>query len=62
LVLGTYQSASWAGRSLGPVMSGTLFNAFGSHSPLLAGALIMLPCIALLWTVLARSLEHGPAP
>ena len=27
------------GRSLGPVMSGTLFNALGPHSPLLAGAI-----------------------
>lgn len=62
LVLGTYQSASWAGRSLGPVMSGTLFNAFGPHSPLLAGALIMLPCIALLWTILARSMAGAADP
>lgn len=62
LVLGTYQSASWAGRSLGPVMSGTLFNAFGSHSPLLAGALIMLPCIALLGTILARSMAGAADP
>jgi MFS family permease len=55
LVLGTYQSASWAGRSLGPVMSGTLFNVFGTHSPLLAGAALMLPCIFLLSTIMARS-------
>jgi MFS family permease len=55
LVLGAYQSASWAGRSLGPVLSGTLFHAFGTHSPLLAGSLIMLPCVALLGTIMARS-------
>ena len=55
LVLGTYQSASWAGRSLGPALSGTLFNALGTHSPLLAGAIIMMPCIALLATIMARS-------
>lgn len=54
LVLGAYQSASWAGRSLGPVLSGTLFHAFGTHSPLLAGSLIMLPCVALLGTIMAR--------
>jgi MFS family permease len=51
LVLGTYQSASWAGRSLGPVLSGSLFTAFGPHSPVLAAAAIMLPCIALLMTI-----------
>jgi hypothetical protein len=36
-------------------MSGTLFNGFGHHSPLLAGAIIMVPCVALLGTILARS-------
>ncbi len=55
LVLGTYQSASWAGRACGPVMSGALFNTLGTHSPLLAGALLMLPCILLLSTIIARS-------
>jgi len=55
LVLGIYQSASWGGRSLGPVMSGALFNSLGPHSPLLAGATIMLPCIALLVTIMARN-------
>lgn len=55
LVLGTYQSASWAGRSMGPALSGGLFNSLGTHSPLLAGAIIMLPCIALLGTIMARS-------
>ncbi len=59
LVLGTYQSASWAGRSVGPVLSGTLFNAFGRHTPLLAGAVIMLPCIALLLTIMARNLRYS---
>lgn len=60
LVLGTYQSASWAGRSLGPVMSGTLFNVFGTHSPLFAGATLMLPCIALLATIMTRSAALRP--
>ena len=51
------------GRSLGPVMSGTLFNVLGHHSPLLAGAMLMLPCIALLVTIMARnaSLPAGPS-
>ncbi len=60
LVLGTYQSASWAGRSLGPVMSGTLFNSLGVHSPLLVGAVLMLPCIALLGTIMARNRLMSP--
>jgi MFS family permease len=55
LVLGTYQSASWAGRSLGPALSGGLFNGLGPQSPLYAGALIMLPCIALLASIRSRS-------
>ena len=59
LVLGTYQSASWAGRSVGPVLSGTLFNTLGTHSPLLTGAIIMLPCIALLVTIMARNIEYS---
>jgi MFS family permease len=53
-VLGTYQSASWAGRSLGPVLSGSLFHALGTHSPLLAGALLLVPCILLLAAIMAR--------
>ena len=55
LVLGTYQSASWGGRSVGPALSGALFNSVGIDSPLLAGALIMLPCIGLLATIMSRS-------
>jgi MFS family permease len=55
LVLGTYQSASWAGRSVGPVMSGVFFNALGTDSPLLIGAAVMLPCVLLLVTIMARS-------
>jgi MFS family permease len=61
LVLGTYQSASWAGRSLGPVLSGTLFNALGPDSPLIAGATIMLPCIVLLLTIMSRNAVAGVA-
>lgn len=59
LVLGTYQSASWAGRSVGPALSGILFNELGTQSPLLAGALIMLPCIALLVTIMARDARNA---
>lgn len=61
LVLGTYQSASWAGRSLGPSLSGTLFKNLGTESPLLAGALVMLPCMALLASIMRRDAARDPA-
>lgn len=54
LVLGTYQSASWLGRSLGPLLSGILFNSLGVHSPLLAAAAVLIPCIVLLSATLVR--------
>jgi MFS family permease len=54
LVLGTYQSASWAGRSVGPALSGILFNEISIQSPLLTGAFVMLPCVALLASIMAR--------
>ncbi|CAG0945576.1 Tetracycline resistance protein, class C [Gammaproteobacteria bacterium] len=59
LVLGTYQSASWGGRSVGPALSGAMFNSLGADSPLLAGALVMMPCIALLVTITNRSCRDG---
>lgn len=62
LVLGTYQSASWAGRSLGPALSGGLFNAFGPQSPLLLGAMIMLPCLVLLASINSRAAAKAPGP
>ena len=55
LVLGTYQSASWLGRCIGPPIAGLLFKHVGTHSPLLAGALIMLPCLGILALALARA-------
>ncbi len=54
-VLGTYQSASWGGRALGPIAAGAFYNTLGHQSPLLAGAVIMLPCVALLAWITARS-------
>jgi MFS family permease len=61
LVLGTYQSASWAGRATGPGLSGLFFNTLGHQSPLLAGALIMVPCLGLLAYISARSAARQPA-
>jgi MFS family permease len=54
LVLGTYQSASWMGRSIGPLLSGVLFNTLGVHTPLLAGAALLVPCVVLLLSTLSR--------
>lgn len=62
LVLGTYQSASWLGRCVGPPISGLLFKQLGVHSPLLAAALLMLPGLAILGSVLARSGTPGNGP
>jgi MFS family permease len=42
-VLGLFQSAGWLGRSVGPTVSGFLFQTFGPNSPLFAGALLMAP-------------------
>lgn len=42
-VIGFYQSAGWLGRSVGPTVSGFLFQTFGPNSPLYAGALLMAP-------------------
>ena len=42
-VLGLFQSAGWLGRSVGPTVSGFLFQTFGTNSPLFAGALLMAP-------------------
>jgi predicted MFS family arabinose efflux permease len=61
LVLGTYQSASWLGRSLGPILSGVLFNSLGVHSPLLAGAGLLVPCVVLLLSTLSHR-RRTPAP
>jgi MFS family permease len=55
LVLGTYQSSSWFGRCVGPPISGLLFKEIGTHSPLLTGALIMLPSLVILAAALSRA-------
>jgi DHA1 family tetracycline resistance protein-like MFS transporter len=54
MVLGVFQSATWLGRSLGPVASGVLFGQFGRDAPLLVGAVLMLPCLWLVFAFLKR--------
>jgi DHA1 family tetracycline resistance protein-like MFS transporter len=53
-VLGVFQSATWMGRSLGPLLSGVLFGQFGRDVPLLVGAVLMLPCLWIVFAFLRR--------
>ncbi|MEZ5563629.1 MAG: MFS transporter [Gammaproteobacteria bacterium] len=55
LVLGTYNSGSWAGRALGPPLTGLLFDVLGVNIPLYTAALILLPCIVILLGIVART-------
>ncbi len=52
-VLGLYQSAGWLGRSVGPTISGLLFQTLGPNAPLFAGAALMLPVLMIV-TLLRR--------
>lgn len=61
LVLGTFNTASWFGRALGPGMIALLGVAgLGRDAPLFAAALILLPCIAIVRGL--RSRAAGVAP
>lgn len=60
LVLGAYNSMSWFGRTLGPPVTGVLFDVLGSNAPLYTSALIFLPCIIILLEVVAR-VEREPS-
>lgn len=42
-VLGLFQSAGWLGRSVGPTVSGFLFQNVGMNAPLFVGAILMVP-------------------
>jgi DHA1 family tetracycline resistance protein-like MFS transporter len=46
--LGAMQSASAAGRIVGPASSGAIYSGFGTHAPFLAGALLLLPAVLFL--------------
>jgi MFS family permease len=62
LVMGVYQSGSWMGRSVGPPMSGILFEV-GIQLPLIVAGLILMPCLALLSGIFRRiqsTEESGP--
>jgi MFS family permease len=47
-VLGTMQSASAAGRIVGPASSGAIYSGFGTQAPFITGALLLLPAVLLL--------------
>jgi len=56
LVIGTFNTASWFGRALGPGMIALLGIAgLGRDAPLFAAALILLPCIAIVRGVRSRA-------
>ena len=58
LVLGAFNTTSWFGRALGPLLIALLaLLGFGRNAPLFAAALIMLPCIALVLGLRSRAGE-----
>jgi DHA1 family tetracycline resistance protein-like MFS transporter len=59
LVLGTFNSASWAGRTLGPPATGALFSFVAHDAPLYAGAVIMVACIVVLQGVVGAPPRRG---
>ncbi len=46
--LGAMQSASAAGRIVGPASSGAIYTGLGTHAPFLVGAVLLLPAVLLL--------------
>ncbi|MDP2322414.1 MAG: MFS transporter [Gammaproteobacteria bacterium] len=56
MVLGTFSTASWFGRSIGPGMVALLGIAgLGRDAPLFAAAVIILPCIAIVRGLRSRA-------
>ena len=46
--LGAMQSASAAGRIIGPASSGAIYSGMGTHAPFLAGAILLIPAVLML--------------
>jgi len=59
-VLGLFQSACWLGRSVGPTVSGLLFQTLGPNSPMFAAALVL--CLPLLVVTAMRRRDQSSAP
>lgn len=62
LVLGTYNSAAWLGRTLGPPVTGSLFDLVGPNTPLYTAALILVPCVVILLGIVLRGDRAGAVP
>jgi len=62
LVIGTYQSLGWFGRTVGPPVAGVLFGMLTPNMPLYAGALIIVPALLLLHFTVRRPDAGGTAP
>lgn len=46
--LGAMQSASAAGRIVGPASSGAIYSGLGTHAPFLVGAILLVPAVMFL--------------
>ena len=55
LVLGIYQSVSWVGRIVGPLAAGVLFGQVGREAPLLAGIVLLVPCLWVVTAIMRRT-------
>ena len=58
-VLGLFQSAGWLGRSVGPTVSGFLFQTVGPNAPLFAGACLMLPVFVIVAAIRRRAAREA---
>ena len=62
LVLGVYNSGSWLGRSVGPPVSGALFDNIAVQAPLYGAAVIIMPCLAVMAYLLRRMADPASVP
>jgi DHA1 family tetracycline resistance protein-like MFS transporter len=60
-VLGLFQSAGWLGRSVGPTVSGFLFQTVGHNAPLFAGALLMVPVFVIVTAIRRHAAREATA-
>ncbi len=60
-VLGIYQGAGSLARILGPSVSGIIFEAYGASAPYLAGAVLIIPALLMVWQIMRhrRTLTHA---
>jgi multidrug resistance protein len=58
-VLGLFQSAGWLGRSIGPTVSGFLFQNVGTNAPLFAGAILMVPVFIIVMAIRRHAAQES---